>query len=75
MKIIMGPAEDRLKKQILLSFEDVIRVKPQASRSESKEIYLLCQNFGNSQDPLARQLKDLGRKINALEEGEQSAQA
>lgn len=32
MKIIMGPAEERLQKQILLQFENVMRLKPAASR-------------------------------------------
>lgn len=32
MKIIMGPAEDRLQKEILMQFESVLRVKPSASR-------------------------------------------
>jgi 23S rRNA U2552 (ribose-2'-O)-methylase RlmE/FtsJ len=32
MKIMMGPAEERLQKRILLEFEEVLRVKPSASR-------------------------------------------
>jgi len=42
MKIIQGPAEDRLHKSILLNFEECQRVKPSASRQESAEIYFLC---------------------------------
>ena len=32
MKIIMGPAEESLKKMVRCGFEDVQRVKPSASR-------------------------------------------
>lgn len=63
----MGPAEERLQKRILLEFEDVLRVKPSASRQESKEIYLLCQNYGNSKDEVARKVQDTKRRIQALE--------
>jgi len=54
MKIIQGPAEERLRKGILLGFEDIVRVKPSASRQESKEIYFLCQNYGGTKDELAK---------------------
>ena len=44
-----------------------MRLKPSASRQESKEIYLLCKNFGNSQDALSQKLRDSKRRILALE--------
>ena len=45
----------------------MLRVKPSASRAESKEIYLLCKNYGNSIDPVAKKISDLKRKIDSLE--------
>jgi len=44
----------------------MLRVKPSASRAESKEIYLLCKNYGNSIDPVAKKISDLKRKIDSL---------
>lgn len=67
MKIIMGPAEERLQKSILMQFESVQRVKPNASRSESKEIYLLCKNYGHSQDKFALKLQDIEKKFKLVE--------
>ena len=55
MKIIQGPGEQRLyvsidwnkglKDEIKLLFEKLQRVKPSASRQESKEIYFLAQGY------------------------------
>jgi hypothetical protein len=53
-----------------MQFESVLRVKPSASRQESKEIYLLCKNYGNSADPLAKKIMELQFKISALESEE-----
>ena len=53
MKIIMGPAEEQLTKEILMQFQSYQRVKPAASRQESAEIYLLCKNYDFSEDPIA----------------------
>jgi 23S rRNA (uridine2552-2'-O)-methyltransferase len=45
MKIIQGPAEQKLFNEAKLHFEKLQRVKPSASRQESKEIYLLGQGY------------------------------
>ena len=57
MKIISGPAEDRLYKHALDCFEKVQRVKPNASRQESKEIYFLCTNYGETLNDLVKSIK------------------
>ena len=67
MKIIMGPAEERLQKSILMQFESVQRVKPTASRSESKEIYLLCKNYAHSKDKFASKMQEFEKKLQMVE--------
>ena len=66
MKIIQGPAESELVKSTLKTFQKSIRVKPMASRSESAEIYLLCTNFGQSEDPEAIKMREIQKNLQRL---------
>ena len=63
MKIMQGPAEQTLYDNAKLKFEKLQRVKPSASRQESKEIYFLGQGYEESQDPLALQMKQEKRRF------------
>lgn len=72
MKIIQGPAEEKLYKYATDGFEKVQRVKPNASRTESKEIYFLCTNYGASLNEMARQLKDTYDKLRNKDEWEKN---
>ena len=53
MKIIQGPAESELFSACNRGFQKTLRIKPNASRNESAEIYFLCLNHGASEDPVA----------------------
>jgi 23S rRNA (uridine2552-2'-O)-methyltransferase len=48
MKIMQGPAEQTLFDDAKLKFDKLQRVKPNASRQESKEIYFLGQGYEES---------------------------
>jgi 23S rRNA (uridine2552-2'-O)-methyltransferase len=57
MKILQGPAEQGLYDDAKLLFESLQRVKPSASRSESKEIYFLGHGYEESKEPQAVDMK------------------
>jgi 23S rRNA (uridine2552-2'-O)-methyltransferase len=46
MKAFQGEGIDAFVKQLGVRFATVKRVKPKASRAESREIYLLARNYG-----------------------------
>ena len=47
----------------MLNFQAVKRIKPGASRSESREFYFLCTNYGNSENANAKKAKELGKRF------------
>lgn len=51
MKTIQGPEENKLMDELKIYFKKVQRVKPTASRSESREMYLMCHNYYMSDHP------------------------
>eukprot|EP00347_Sterkiella_histriomuscorum_P005977 403354542 len=73
MKIMQGPAEQDLFDYTKLLFDNLQRVKPSASRQESKEIYLLGKGWEESQNEnMIKIRKELARFNNAKSEQEQS---
>mmetsp|Transcript_35820 Transcript_35820/g.26610 ORF Transcript_35820/g.26610 Transcript_35820/m.26610 type:complete len:102 (+) Transcript_35820:422-727(+) len=66
MKIITGPGEQKLFKDTKLLFNSLVRVKPQASRAESAEIYLLGQGFNQSREEEAVRLRKEKAKIESI---------
>ena len=69
MKIMEGPYTEDTYKACLDEFQKVQRVKPNASRNESKEIYFLCTNYGNSENITAKKNKELEKKYQKLMSG------
>ena len=51
LKIMEGPYSQDIYDTCMNNFQKVSRVKPSASRNESREIYFLCTNYGNSENP------------------------
>ncbi len=47
VKIFSGKDEDILIKKAKDSFKNIERIKPDSSRKESREMYLLCRGFKN----------------------------
>ena len=45
MKVLQGSLSDELKQDAERIFRKVRWIKPQSSRKESKELYMLCQSF------------------------------
>jgi len=67
MKSISGGMETKLKVQLKEEFKSVHYIKPQSSRSESKEIYILAKGYENGKfEPTPRIIKkkeDLKKEI------------
>lgn len=63
MKIIQGPAEQTLFDDAKIKFDKIQRVKPNASRQESKEIYFLGQGYEESKDPVAVNIRETVKKF------------
>lgn len=64
MKTMQGPVEQDFFDHAKLNFDNFQRVKPSASRSESKEIYFLGKGYEESKDP---RMLDVYRFQNKLE--------
>jgi len=45
MKVFQGSGFEQFKKELRSSFKKIIIRKPAASRSRSKEVYVLARNF------------------------------
>ena len=71
-QIIQGPAEQALFDDAKIKFDKLQRVKPNASRQESKEIYFLGQGYEESQDPIAVDIRNKLKKFENARTQEES---
>lgn len=53
MKIIQGPQTDDFCENMTHLFKEVKKLKPDASRNESRETFLLLEQWDQSQTPKA----------------------
>jgi len=53
IKVMRGPSIDEVIEAYLAKFNTVVKVKPSASRSESNELYLLADGYGDSKQEFA----------------------
>lgn len=59
LKVLDGGETNKLKADIKNYYEFVRIVRPQASRSESSELFLVCLNFkGRPSEPTSSELAD-----------------
>ncbi|CDW91622.1 23s rrna methyltransferase [Stylonychia lemnae] len=63
MKTLQGPSEQDFFDKTKYYFDNLSRVKPSASRSESKEIYFLGKGFEESKDPKMQEVYKLKKKL------------
>ena len=67
MKTIQGAEEQKLMDELNIYFRKVQRVKPSASRSESREMYFVCHQYYMSEHPeFRRRLEDERRQRELL---------
>ena len=67
IKIMQGPADKKLQQWFEAVFEECQLVRPAASRHDSKEIFLLCENYGQPKDELAKKYLELFKKAKELD--------